>query len=196
MHAAVVGQGDSRLAHFFGASNQVIDFTQAVEQRVFAMNVEVDEIFGGGCHGQRGGSQKSEVGGRKSEVKENGTRTTQHKQDNVLSTVEVKQVADCVRQIDYSLALAASQPRCPPIQLARPEVLRPNSVLSPRSVPLFAAVDRLRTLRDFKHGLASSQYCGVPYSHRMNSGFGGGVLRTYAGRPPAWTGRFTPMVSL
>ena len=42
-HDAVVGQGQGGLVEGFGAAGQVVEPAEAVEQRVFAMDMEVDE---------------------------------------------------------------------------------------------------------------------------------------------------------
>ena len=46
MHRAVVGQGQRRLAQPLGALHQLLDPAQAVEQREFRVDVEVDEVVG------------------------------------------------------------------------------------------------------------------------------------------------------
>ena len=43
IHDAVIGQGQGRLVELPGPLSQLVDAAQAVEQRIFGMNVEMDE---------------------------------------------------------------------------------------------------------------------------------------------------------
>jgi len=59
-----------------------------------------------------------------------------------------------VQLVDYSLAFAASQAYKTSIQLAPPLGYAPDLWVFRKKCFPFPAVDRLRTLRDFKHGFA------------------------------------------
>ncbi len=52
IHGPVVGKGEGGLVQRFGAGDQIINAAEAVEQGVFAVDVQVDEglVF---AHGQR-----------------------------------------------------------------------------------------------------------------------------------------------
>ena len=46
VHGPMVGQRERRLAQLGGARGQLADATQAVQQRILAMYVQMDEIVG------------------------------------------------------------------------------------------------------------------------------------------------------
>ena len=47
-HDAVIGDGQRRLAHLFGARDQLGNLAQPVEKRIFSMHVQVDKWVGHG----------------------------------------------------------------------------------------------------------------------------------------------------
>ena len=42
-HGAVIGDGQGGHAHLFGAPDQLLDIREAIEQRVFGMDMQVDK---------------------------------------------------------------------------------------------------------------------------------------------------------
>ena len=45
-HGAVIGETNSRHAQIFGARDQLLDIAEAVEQRIFRMNMQVNKRHG------------------------------------------------------------------------------------------------------------------------------------------------------